>query len=174
MKQCLRNKHCVKIVRVWSFSGPYFSEFGLNTERYQVSLRIQSKCRKIRNWESPNIDTFHLVKDNERNNEFWNYLKHLVIRENISEKLDFSCYYLFAKNVLNNKNQFSSLPQELMCKIMKLAFSAAFKVFFSDLQSKLFWTDCGRSNFTARINYNDLSTSSLLRSFLLTCSSVQV
>ena len=30
------------------FSGPYFPAFGLNTERYFVSLRIQSECRKIR------------------------------------------------------------------------------------------------------------------------------
>ena len=28
-------------------SGWYFPVFGLNTERYSVSLRIQSKCRKI-------------------------------------------------------------------------------------------------------------------------------
>ena len=30
------------------FSGLYFPTFGLNTERYSVSLRIQSECRKIR------------------------------------------------------------------------------------------------------------------------------
>ena len=28
--------HCVKSVRIWSFSGPYFSAFGLNTERCSV------------------------------------------------------------------------------------------------------------------------------------------
>ena len=27
---------CVKKVRIWSFSGPYFSAFGLKTERYRV------------------------------------------------------------------------------------------------------------------------------------------
>ena len=26
--------HCMKSVRIWSFSGPYFPAFGLNTERY--------------------------------------------------------------------------------------------------------------------------------------------
>ena len=26
---------CVENVRVWSFSGPFFRPFGLNTERYQ-------------------------------------------------------------------------------------------------------------------------------------------
>ena len=30
------------------FSGPYFPAFGLNTERYGVSLRIQSECGKMR------------------------------------------------------------------------------------------------------------------------------
>ena len=30
------------------FSGPFFPAFGLNTERYGVSLRIESECRKIR------------------------------------------------------------------------------------------------------------------------------
>ena len=30
-------KHCVKSVRIRSFSGPYFSAFGPNTERYSVS-----------------------------------------------------------------------------------------------------------------------------------------
>ena len=30
------------------FPGPYFPAFGLNTEKYFVSLRIQSECGKIR------------------------------------------------------------------------------------------------------------------------------
>ena len=30
------------------FSGPYFPAFGLNTERYEVSLRIQSERGKLR------------------------------------------------------------------------------------------------------------------------------
>ena len=40
---------CVKSVRNRSLSGMYFPAFGLNTERYSGSLRIQSKCGKIRN-----------------------------------------------------------------------------------------------------------------------------
>ena len=39
--------HCVKSVCIWSYSGPYFPVFGLNTERKGVSLRIQSKCRYV-------------------------------------------------------------------------------------------------------------------------------
>ena len=34
--------HYVKIGRIWSFSGPYSSAFGLNMEIQGVNLRIQS------------------------------------------------------------------------------------------------------------------------------------
>ena len=33
--------HCVKSVRIRSYSGPYFLAFGLNTDRYSVRLRIR-------------------------------------------------------------------------------------------------------------------------------------
>ena len=60
-----RNYMChlqyVKIVRIKSFSGPYFPAFGLNTERYSVSLRIQSECGKIRTRKTLNRETFHAV-----------------------------------------------------------------------------------------------------------------
>ena len=38
--------HSVKSVRIWSFSGPYFPAFRLNTEIYKVKLRIQTTCGK--------------------------------------------------------------------------------------------------------------------------------
>ena len=37
----------LKVFKYGVFSSPYFPGFGLNKERYPVSLRIQSKCRKI-------------------------------------------------------------------------------------------------------------------------------
>ena len=40
-------KHCIKSVRIRSYTGSYFPAFGINTERYGVA---------------PNTDTFHLVK----------------------------------------------------------------------------------------------------------------
>ena len=43
----LYNTRCVKSVCIRSYSGPYFSVFGLNMERYSVSLRIHSECEKI-------------------------------------------------------------------------------------------------------------------------------
>ena len=48
--------HCVKSIRIRNFSGPYFSAF-----RYSVSLRIQSKCGKIRTRKTAKMDTFHSV-----------------------------------------------------------------------------------------------------------------
>ena len=34
--------HCVKSVRIRRFSGPHFPAFGMNTERYSISFRIQT------------------------------------------------------------------------------------------------------------------------------------
>ena len=53
--------HCVKSVRIRSYSGPHFPAFGLNTERYSVSLRIQSECGKMRTRITPNTDTVYAV-----------------------------------------------------------------------------------------------------------------
>ena len=51
--------YCVKSIHIRSFSGPYFSAFGLNSEIYGVSLRIHSECGKIWTRKTPNADTFH-------------------------------------------------------------------------------------------------------------------
>ena len=53
--------HCVKSVHIRRCSGPYFPAFGLNTERYSASLRIQSECGKIRSRITPNMDTFYAL-----------------------------------------------------------------------------------------------------------------
>ena len=54
--------HCVKSVRIQSYSGSHFPAFGLNTtERYSVSLRIQSECGKMRTRITPTTDAFHDV-----------------------------------------------------------------------------------------------------------------
>ena len=52
---------CVKSVRIRSYSGQYIPVFGLNTERYSVSLRVQSEHGKIRTRITPNTNTFHVV-----------------------------------------------------------------------------------------------------------------
>ena len=51
----------VESVRIWSYSGPHFPTFGLNIERYSVSLRIQSECGKMRNRIPPNTATLYAV-----------------------------------------------------------------------------------------------------------------
>ena len=56
------NKHRVKSVRTRSYSGPYFPAFGLNKERYSLTLCIQSECRIMRTRITPNTSIFHAVK----------------------------------------------------------------------------------------------------------------
>ena len=53
--------HCVKNVRIRSYSGPYFPAVGRNAERYGVSLCIKSKCGKMQTRKTPNMDTFDAV-----------------------------------------------------------------------------------------------------------------
>ena len=55
--------HCVNIFYIWSYSGSYFPAFGLNTDRYEVSLRIQSEWGQIWTRITLNTDTFHAVND---------------------------------------------------------------------------------------------------------------
>ena len=55
------NFHCVKSVRVRSYSDPQFPAFGLNTERYSVSLRNQFKCGKIQTRITLNTNNFYAV-----------------------------------------------------------------------------------------------------------------
>ena len=50
----------MKSVRILSYSSPHFPVFRLNTERYYVSLRIQSECGKLRTRITPTTDTFYV------------------------------------------------------------------------------------------------------------------
>ena len=65
-RQHICNNHCVKSVCISGFYGPYFLAFGLNMERYSVSLRIQSKCGKIRTRKTPITDIFPAVNTFKR------------------------------------------------------------------------------------------------------------
>ena len=53
--------HCIKRVRIWGYFSPHFPTFGLNAERYGVSLHIQFECGKMQIRITPNMDTFHAV-----------------------------------------------------------------------------------------------------------------
>ena len=48
-------------VRIRIFSRLYFPVLGLNTERYSLSLRLQSECKKMRTRITRNTDTFYAV-----------------------------------------------------------------------------------------------------------------
>ena len=43
-----------------------FPAFGLNTERYRVSLHIQPECGKMRTMITPNTDTFRAMKTKDK------------------------------------------------------------------------------------------------------------
>ena len=51
--------HCMKSVRIQSYSGSYFPAFGLNT------VHIQSECGKILTRITPNTDTFYAVVESQ-------------------------------------------------------------------------------------------------------------
>ena len=53
--------NCVKNVLIWSYYSPQFPAFRLNTERYPVSLHIQSESRKIRTRIAPNTDIYAVL-----------------------------------------------------------------------------------------------------------------
>ena len=52
----LKQYHCVKIVCIRSFSGPYFLAFGLNKDRYGCGKMQENTDQKI-----PNTVTFYAV-----------------------------------------------------------------------------------------------------------------
>ena len=57
----IKTYHCVKSLHIRSFSGLYIQTLALNTEKYGVSLRIQSECGKIWTRKTPNTDIFFVV-----------------------------------------------------------------------------------------------------------------
>ena len=76
-----RNNHWVNSVRIRSFSGPYFPSFGLNTERYEVPLRVQSECGTIRTRRTPKTENWILRREHyitlliSNFYSLWNYYK---------------------------------------------------------------------------------------------------
>ena len=54
------SKHCVKSVRIWSYSDLHFPAFGMNTERYVFKV-ILAECGKRRTRITPHTITFHAV-----------------------------------------------------------------------------------------------------------------
>ena len=60
-----------KLSKYGVFSGPYFSAFELNTERYGVFLHIQFECGKIRTIKNSVFDSFHNVSHDNHGPMIW-------------------------------------------------------------------------------------------------------
>ena len=71
---CKKKVHCVKCVRVRSYSGLYFPALGLNTGR--STFLIQCKCRKIQTRKTPNTDIFYVVV---LLNKFYSHIQGLLL-----------------------------------------------------------------------------------------------
>ena len=109
-KSCI-STHCLKSVRIRGYSGPHFPAFGVNTEGYDVSLRIESECGKVITRITPNTDTFYAMyilvfnwKVNPffYNVPFWSLEKHrknfgfLIFLQSIkSECMFLSCHAVY-------------------------------------------------------------------------------
>ena len=119
---------CVRRVRIRSNSGPHFSAFGLNTERYSVSLQIQSECRKMQTRITQNTDTFYAVKvfregfNPLQNN--WDYFYLLVELSSTASEIEL--YYYHQNNwmyellhELPNNLRFSILRNEEVLGTLK-------------------------------------------------------
>ena len=79
------NQSELKAISAWKvskygvFPGLYFPAFGLNTERYFVSLRIQLECEKIRSEKAPYLDSIYAVYClSNLANILWVNVKHQV------------------------------------------------------------------------------------------------
>ena len=77
-----------KSVRIRSYSGPYFPAFGLNTERYGLSFRIQSERGKIRTINTPITHIYNTVLIEGREVKIFS----TNITKNNSPHLIFNCY----------------------------------------------------------------------------------
>ena len=64
------------------FFGPYFAALGLNTERYFVSLRIQSECEKIQTRKNPVFGHFSrsVYRDSYICQNFWRHQEPLILK----------------------------------------------------------------------------------------------
>ena len=89
--------HWVKTILIRCFSGPYFLAFGLNTERYGLSFRIQSKWGKIRTRKSPNTATFHALSNTKNSSNMGN----INYKGNASSVVGFSDTWITVYKISN-------------------------------------------------------------------------
>ena len=96
----------MKSVPIKSFSGAYYPAFGLNTERYGVSLRIKFECGKIRT-KKLRIQTLFTQ---------WRAWKSAGIKKNSLDLEKNPEYY--AQIIFRKSHQISSNSNELL-RVMK-------------------------------------------------------
>ena len=69
------DKQCIKSIRIWSYSGPYFPVFRLNTMRYEVSLySVQMR----ENADQINSQYGHFLRSEVIGKKFLNSLKEVL------------------------------------------------------------------------------------------------
>ena len=71
----------MKSAQIRSFFWLVFSRIGVNTERYGVSLRIQSKCGEIKTRVTPNTNTFTLVLTPTSSIHLWIAQRYFKVKE---------------------------------------------------------------------------------------------
>ena len=104
--------HCVKILRIRSFSGQHFPPIGLNKERYGVSLLVQSKCVKIRTGKTLNTESFHVVCLLEANIMPTSY-----IEENISKFCNYYCLFPSEAVIDKSRKGITSICSSIIEKV---------------------------------------------------------
>ena len=109
-----QNVHCVKSVRIRSYSGPHFPVFRLNTKRYGVSLRIQSKCGK--NADQNNSEFEHFLHCGNNQKKFCLNIKIGVLSCNASVLFAEAAY----RGVLQKKFTEKKICAEVVFLLMKL------------------------------------------------------
>ena len=145
-------EHCVKSIHIRSYSGLHFPAFGLNTERYGVSLRIQSECGKMRTRITLNTDSsrsgvfiYRLILG--RINPTSNHMVHsqwTKFRSELTNILDLNIHERrnieFFKNIflkVLNKHAPIKTKYTLACMLRWLVCAILYYIFFQCLKNTM-------------------------------------
>ena len=119
------SKSTFKVVTAWKVSvfGVFlvriFPQFGLNTERYSVSPRIQSKWSKMRTRKTPNTDTFHAVCCLYVEDLLVLWFSYSSVRVGALAVVSFLVVILLGRQIQNNPKHFCSLSPQWISKVSR-------------------------------------------------------
>ena len=99
----------MKSVHIRSFSGPNFRTFELTTERYSISLCMQSECGEIRTRITPNKDTFYAVLTFNTEVKPGNYQQQPYFESWRSFSIDLFRLYLLTLRKIRKSHQFPAV-----------------------------------------------------------------